>query len=89
MVSRQKQVDEEALADLAYRKLNLGRDAWLVECFPFPSSGHVSVRTTDVRAGRHVDRNVAYRTAAELEPAFLSAVSESVAELRRSGGDRT
>jgi len=88
VASRQKQVDEEALADLAYRELNLGRETWLVECFPFPSAGHVSVRTTDVRTGRHVDRSVAYRTRAELEPAFLAAVSQSVAELRGSGTDQ-
>ncbi len=60
MVSRRKQLDKEALADLAYQRLNLGRATWLVECFP--SSGHVSVRTTDIRAGRRVDRGVAYRT---------------------------
>lgn len=76
-----KHLDEEGLVELAHRKLNLSRARWSIECILL--TGHASVRTTQLPSGLRVDRGVDFRTRAELEPAVLAAISESVAELRR------
>jgi hypothetical protein len=80
-VSRHKHLDEETLVELAHRKLNLSRATWLIECILFP--GHASVKTTLLPGGRRIDRGVDFRTHAELEPAVLAAIAESVAVLRQ------
>jgi hypothetical protein len=79
-VPRPKHLDEDGLVELAHRKLNLNRARWIIECILF--TDHASVRTTQLPSGRRVDRGVDVRTRAELEPAVLAAIAESVAELR-------
>lgn len=87
MVSRQKQMDAKALADLACRKLNLGRATWLIESAPRRPATSACGRRMPGRAATWTG---GWRTAprAQLEPPFLAAVAESVSELRRTRGDQ-
>lgn len=79
-----RKLDDAALVELAYRKLNLGRSRWMVECVSI-SSDRVFLRTTDNTSRRFVDRSAPFRTRAELPTAFIAAVDDSIAELKATG----
>lgn len=74
-----KRIDEAGLIELAFRRLNLARSRWTLECILY--SDRVLLRTIHTPSRRSVDRSVAYRKRADLEPLFLAAVRESVAQL--------
>jgi hypothetical protein len=80
-VPPKKRLDEDGLVELAHRTLHLSRARWMIECILLGS--HVSVKTTHLPSGRREDRGVGFRTRAEIEPAVLAAISDSVEALRR------